>query len=221
LFKNNGTGTLTISTTGVELIDGGLTKTFQPGESAFLICTGTAYITIGYGKSNEFVFTSLVKPVVAGNYVLTPAEASNTIQEFIGILTNDVTITYPPVINFYIISNQTVDNGYSLTLTTGIVGGSNAIVPPGQQVTVICDGTNFLNANTVQAGATIISLVNGTVTTPSLNFGTETSTGVYHPTSGSFAISVLGVKKGEFTSTGLAVAGTGTFSGGISGGTFT
>jgi hypothetical protein len=220
LFKNNGTGTLTVSTTSAELIDGDVTKTFQPGESAFIICTGTEYITVGYGKSNEFVFTALVKPVVAGNYVLTPSEASNTIQEFVGTLTNNVTITYPPVINFYIISNKTVDNGFSLTLTTGIVGGSNAIVPPGQQVTVICDGTNFLNANTVQAGATVVSLVNGTETTPSLNFGTETSTGVYHPSSGSFAIAVLGSKVGDFTATGLEITGSGTFSDGIAGGTF-
>jgi hypothetical protein len=152
---------------------------------------------------------------------LTSSEASNTIQEFVGILTGNVTVTYPPVINFYVVSNQTTDNGYSLTLTTGISGGSNAIIPPGQQATLICDGTNFLNANTTQAGATSISLINGTVGTPSLNFGSETSTGVYHPSTGEFAISILGTQKVNVTSTGMLVTGSGTFTTGIAGGTFT
>ena len=220
LFKNNGTGTVIIDCNGAELIDGELTKSFAPNESAFIICTGTEFITVGYGVSNLFVFTALVKPVVTGNYALTPSEASNTIQSYVGTLTGNVTVTYPPTVNFYVVSNQTVDNGYSLTLTTNVVGGANAVIPPGQQATVICDGTNFLNANTTQAGATVVSLLNGTVGTPSLNFASETSTGVYRPGSGQFAVSVLGVQVLDIDSTGITVTGTGTFSSGVSGGVF-
>jgi hypothetical protein len=221
LFKNNGTGTVVVDCNGAELIDNELTKSFAPNESAFIICTGSEFVTIGYGVSNLFVFTALVKPVVTGNYSLTPSEASNTIQEYVGTLTGNVTVTYPPTVNFYVISNQTVDNGYSLTLTTNVVGGANATIPPGQQATVICDGTNFLNANTTQAGATVVSLLNGTVGTPSLNFAAETSTGVYRPGSGQFAVSVLGTQRMNVLATGVQVTGTGTFSGGISGGVFT
>lgn len=220
LFKNNGTGTVTIDCNGSELIDGNLTKSFQPSESAFIICTGTEFITVGYGVSRQFVFSALVKPVVSGNYSLTPSEASNTIQEFVGTLTGNVVVTYPPTVNFYVISNQVTAGGYSLTITTGITGGANAIVPPGQQVTLICDGTNFLNANTVQAGATAISLINGTVGTPSLNFGTETSTGIYRPSAGKLGVSVLGTKIIDVSATGIVVTGSGTFTTGISGGSF-
>jgi len=220
LFKNNGTGTVTIDCNGSELIDGELTKSFAPSESAFIICTGSAFITVGYGVSNLFAFTALVKPVVTGNYPLTPSEASNTIQEYVGTLTGNVTVTYPPTVNFYVVSNQTVDNGYSLTLTTNVIGGANAVIPPGQQATIICDGTNFLNANTTQAGATIVSILNGTVGTPSLNFAAETSTGIYRPGSGQFAVSVLGSQILDIDSTGISVTGTGTFSGGVSGGVF-
>lgn len=220
LFKNNGTGTVIVDCNGSELIDTELTKSFAPNESAFIICTGSEFITVGYGVSNLFVFTALVKPVVTGNYSLTPSEASNTIQSYVGTLTGNVTVTYPPTVNFYVVSNQTVDNGYSLTLTTNVVGGANATIPPGQQATVICDGTNFLNANTTQAGATVVSLLNGTVGTPSLNFAAETSTGVYRPGSGQFAVSVLGVQVLDIDSTGITVTGTGTFSGGVSGGVF-
>jgi hypothetical protein len=221
LLKNNGTGTLTLNCSGANVIDGSATKNFAPDESAFVISTGTEFVTIGYGQSANFVFTALVKPVITGTYLLTPSEASNTIQEYVGSLTGNVIAQYPPAVNLYVISNQTVDNGYSLTITTGVVGGTNAVVPPGQQVTLICDGTNFLNANTVQAGATSISLINGTVGTPALNFGAETSTGIYRPGAGQMNIAVLGSNLVEFTSTGMNVNGTGNFENGIAGGVFT
>jgi hypothetical protein len=221
LLKNNGTGTFTVSTSGVQLIDGQASKQFNPDESAFIICTGSEYITVGYGVSTNFSFTVLTQPVTGGAYSLTSSQASNLIQEYVGTLVSNVTVTYPPVVNLYVVSNQTVDNGFSLTLTTGIVGSAVAVIPPGQQATLICDGTNFLNANTVQAGATSISLINGTVTTPALNFAAETNTGVWRAGAGQFDIAVLGVNRFALTALGLAITGTGNFTGGIAGGTFT
>lgn len=219
LFKNNGTGSFTISCTGAELIDGNSSKTFNPSESAFIVCTGTAYVTIGYGVSSQFAFTALTKNVTGGSVLLTNNEAANNIQEYVGSLTSNVVITFPPVVNLYVISNQVTDNGFSFTVTTGL--GFTATIPPGQQATLICDGTNFLNANTTQAGASTVSLVDGTVGTPSLNFAAETGTGIYRPGVGELAISVLGTKRVGVTATGVSVTGSGTFTTGIAGGTFT
>jgi hypothetical protein len=230
LFKNNGTGSFIVSCTGAELIDGNSTKTFNPTESAFIVCTGTAYVTIGYGVSNQFAFTALTKNVTGGSVLLTNNEAANNIQEYVGNLTSNVTVTFPAVVNLYVISNQVTDNGYSFTVTTGL--GYSAVIPPGQQATLICDGTNFLNANTTQAGASTVSLLDGSVGTPSLNFASETSTGLYRPSAGELGISVLGTKRVGVTATGVAVTGavaasgvvsgtTGTFTTGIAGGTFT
>lgn len=220
LFKNNGTGTVTINTTSSQLIDGALTKAFAPGESAFIVSTGTAYVTIGYGRSTEFEFGVLTKAVTTGSYTLTASEASNTIQFYTGTLTGNVTVTYPPVVNLYVISNQTTAGGFTLTVTTGIGGSATATVPAGGQATLICDGTNFYNANTTQAGATALSLVNGSAGSPSLNFASETNTGVYRPGAGRFGVSVLSNLILDVTATGISVTGTGTFSGGISGGTY-
>jgi hypothetical protein len=219
LFKNNGTGSFIVSCTGAELIDGNSTKTFNPTESAFIVCTGTGYVTIGYGVSSQFAFTALTKNVTGGAVTLTNNEAANNIQEYVGNLTSNVTVTFPAVVNLYVISNQVTDNGFTFTVTTGL--GFTATIPPGQQATLICDGTNFLNANTTQAGASSLSLVDGTVGTPSLNFAGETSTGVYRPSAGNFGISVLGTQRVNVSATGVSVTGTGTFSGGIAGGTFT
>lgn len=220
LFKNNGTGTVTVGTTGGQLIDTLSSKAFAPGESAFIISTGSAYVTVGYGTSTEFEFGVLTKPVVNGSYTLTASEASNTIQFYTGVLTGNVTVNYPPVVNLYVISNQTSAGGYTLTVTTGIGGSAVAVIPTSGQATVICDGTNFYNANTSQAGATAISLVNGTAGSPALNFASETSTGVYRPGAGRFGIAVLGNLVADVTATGVAVTGSGNFTTGISGGAF-
>jgi hypothetical protein len=212
LFKNNGSGSFTISCTGAELIDGNSTKTFNPSESAFIVCTGTAYVTIGYGVSSQFAFTALTKSVTGGSVVLTNNEAANNIQEYVGNLVSNVVVTFPPIVNLYVISNQVTDNGYTFTVTTGL--GYNAIIPPGQQATLICDGTNFFNANTTQAGATSVSLVDGTVGTPSLNFAAQTSTGIYRSGSGHFNIAVGGSLAVDLTSAGMKIPV------GIAGGTF-
>jgi len=220
LLKNASTGTLTISTTGGQLLDGSTTKIFNPNESAFIICTGSGYITVGYGVSTDFSFTVLTKPVVTGAYSLTASEASNNIHVYTGTLTGNVTVTYPPVVNLYVVSNQTVAGGYSLTLTTGISGGANATIPAGGQATVICDGTNFLNANTYQAGATSLQIIDGNVGSPSIQFALETNTGIYRPGAGRFGVTVLGSLVLDVNASGTTVYGVGTFTGGISGGQF-
>jgi len=220
LFKNNGTGTVTVNANGIELIDGASTLNFAPQESAFIVSTGSGYLTVGYGQSASFQFTALVKPVTSGTYYLTTQEASNTIQEYTGSLSGNVTAVYPQVVNIYVISNQTTANGNSLTITTGAVGGAAVTIPASNQVTLICDGVNFLNANTIQAGATVASLLNGTAGSPSLSFASESNTGVYRPGSGQFGISVLGSLVMAAQASGINVTGTGVFSGGVQGGAF-
>jgi len=217
LFKNSGSGSMVIS--AADNIDGASTKTFAPTESAFIVCTGTTYITVGYGVSSQFFYTSLVKAVTSGSYTLSASEASNTIQTYTGTLTGNVTIVYPPVVNLYVIKNSVTAGGYTLTVGTG--SGASVVIPSGQQVTLACDGTNFFNANTSQAGSvTTLSLGDGNVGSPALNFGSETNTGVYRAGAGQFNTSILGVLRSTLSATGLSVVGTGNFTSGVSGGTF-
>jgi hypothetical protein len=225
LIKNAGTGTLTLNGSGGELIDGAASKAFAPNESAFIVCTGTAFVTVGYGVSTQFEYGVLTKTVTTGTYTLTASEAANTIQIYTGALVGNVTIIVPPIVNFYIVSNQTT-NAFTLTVETGAVGANTATVPQNGQASLICDGTNILNANTTQAGGTSFSLVNGTAASPSLNFGSEVNTGIYRPGAGNFGISILGTQRFNLSATALTITGnvqatgTGNFEGGISGGTF-
>ena len=217
MVRNAGSGTLTVNTSSGQLFDNNTTKLFQPSDSAFIVCTGTDYLSVGYGQGTDFSFSALSYAVVSGTYTLTANEASNTIQEITGTLTGAVTIVYPPVVNLYVISNQTSAGGNTLTVKTAT--GLGVVVPPSSQVTVICDGVNFYNANTTQIGATAISLISGSAASPAINFIAQTNTGMFYSTN-TVAFSVIGTQRLSVTVNGITVNGVGTFTGGITGGTF-
>lgn len=220
MVRNNGTGTLTVTPAG-GLINGASSIALQPADSAFIVCSGTGFFTVGLGRSTQFNFTQLTKSVSSGSYTLSSSEAANVIQKYTGTLSGNVTVTLPQTVQVYYITNQTdgTGSGYQITFTTG-AGGATATIPAGQQVILLCDSVNLLNASTIAAGAVNVSLVDGTAGAPSLNFATETSTGIYRPGSGEFGISVLGSKYFGLTVTGLTITGTGTFSAGVQGGAF-
>jgi hypothetical protein len=221
LIRNGGTGTLAVSPSGGVLINGASSISLQPADSCVICCSGSAFYTVGLGRSTQFNFTQLTKAVTTGTYTLTASEAANTIQKYTGVLTGNVTVIIPPTVQVYYITNQTDGGGpgYTITFTTN-TGGATAIVPAGQQVILLCDSVNLLNASTVAVGATTFSLINGTAGAPALNFAAETSTGLYRPGSGEFGIAILGVKLFSLTATGLNIPGTGNFTGGVQGGTF-
>jgi hypothetical protein len=217
-LRNSGTGALTVACSGGNTINGSSTIVLQPSDSCIIVCSGTTFYTVGLGKSTQFAFTQLSKAVTTGTYTLTASEASNVIQKYTGTLTGNVTIIVPSTVQVYYILNET-SGAYTLTVSTG--GGGTAVLTAGSQATLVCDSVNLYNANTILAGSSSISLSSGTVGAPSLNFAAETTTGVYRAASGEFDIAILGVNLFALTATGLQISGTGTFTGGIAGGTFT
>ena len=221
LVRNAGTGALTVSGSGGQLINGSASLVFQPNDSAIIVCSGTTFYTVGLGKNTQFAFTQLTKAVTTGTYTLTAAEASNVVQKYTGTLTGNVTIIVPPTVQVYYIQNATVGgaSNYTITISTNS-GGSNATIASNQQATLICDSVNLVNANTVLAGSSSIGLVNGTVTNPALYFGSEPTTGIYRAASGEFNTAILGVLRSTLSATGLSIVGTGNFTGGVSGGAF-
>lgn len=204
MVRNGGTGSLLVDCSGTDTIDGSGSLVFQPGDSAVIVCNGIGYYTVGLGKSTEFAFTQLTKGVTTGTYTLTSTEASNVIQKYTGTLTGNVTIVIPPTVQVYYVQNATnpSPNNYTITITTGLGGSTSAVIGAGNQATLICDSVNVLNANTIIAGGTTLSLLDGNAASPSLYFGSESNTGVYHGAAGEFNISVLGVEEMKITPTG-------------------
>jgi ABC-type ATPase involved in cell division len=219
-LRNGGTGALTLSGTGGNTINGSASIILQPTDSAIIVCSGTTFYTVGLGKSTQFAFTQLTKAVTSGTVTLTAAEASNVVQKYTGTLTGNVTVVVPQTVQVYYVQNATngTASNFTVTLSTGV--GSNATIASNQQATLICDSVNLVNANTVLAGSSSIGLIDGTVSSPALYFASEPTTGLYRNSSGEFNTAILGVLRSTLSASGLAIVGTGNFTGGISGGAF-
>jgi hypothetical protein len=219
LIRNGGTGSLQVTPSGGDLINGSASLDLQPADSCLISCSGTAFYSVGLGKSTEFNFTQLTKAVTAAGspYTLTSSEAANVIQKYTGTLSGNVVVNLPQTIQVYYITNQT-SGAYTITFQTGVSGGATAVVPSGQQVILLCDSVNLYNASTIAAGATAISLANGAVGAPSLQFASETTTGIYRPASGEFGVTVLGSQILDVTSSGIVVTGTARVGSGVTGG---
>lgn len=215
MLRNAGTGALTVAAQGGTLINGSASIILQPSDSCIVVCSGSAFYTVGLGKSTQFNFTQLTKDVSAGGtFTLTTTEASNVIQKYTGTLAGNATVIVPPTVQVYYIVNEAIGgvSNYDVTISTGL--GNNVTIAQGESSIVICDSVNIIAAITVSVGITTVSLNNGTVASPSLNFASEVSTGIYRANSGEFNISILGVNELTVSASGITAPS------GISGGTF-
>lgn len=203
IIKNDGTGILNIALTGTNNIDGQSSAQLQLAESFVVVCDGSNYFSYAYGRSATFFFTQLVKNITGGTVVLTSAEGSSVIQEYTGTLTSNATIVLPPTVQFYSFQNKTTGS-FSLTFTTGVVGGTTLVLPQNQTIIAICDGTNVYNAQTATfSSITSLTLANGSAASPSFNFQGDTTTGLYLAASGQLGFAIGGVLAGKLTGSGL------------------
>lgn len=211
LLRNSGTGTLTIDPNAGELIDGGSFVDLQPGESAMLVCSGSAWFTVGLGRSLTYNFTQLVFDVSAGGpFTLTATQASNKLLKFIGSPAGTVVVNVPPVVAVYYVYNN-LSTANSINIKTP--AGSGALIQQGQRVIVICDGINVVSAQSASSTTSIL-LVDGSPANPAMAFASQTNTGIYKSGVG-MGVTVAGTSIAVFGPTGLAVP-----VGGISGGIF-
>ena len=215
IFKNNGSGVLTLTPVGIDTIDGNLNQQLQLTESIVLVSNGsTGFNSYAYGRSNQFAFTQLAQSVTGGTLTLTSAQGASIIQEYSGNLTSNQIVVLPSTVQLYSLQNSTT-GAFTLTFKTAVVGGSTVVVTQGQTAFVVCDGTNVYSTTTnTTFNASTLTFGVGSVSTPSINFLGSTSTGMYLPASNQIGWAINGVQKMLLNSTGLTVFD------GISGGTF-
>lgn len=60
-YRNSGSGTITIDPNGSEQIDGATTLSVGPGESGFVVCTGTTWRTVGRSLSFDALSPTTTK----------------------------------------------------------------------------------------------------------------------------------------------------------------
>ena len=220
IFKNDGTGILTLTPAGADTIDGNANQQLQLTESLVLVSSGSTWYTYAYGRSNSFAYTLLALSVTGGTYTLTSAQAANTIQIYTGALTSNEIIVVPSTVQLYTVTNNTT-GAYTLTVKTAVVGGATVTIPQGASLVIICDGTNVYNAASGSSSSlTSLTLGNGSLAVPSLKFSGDLNSGVYLPATGQVGFVIANTQRGYYNATGLTIAGTGVFSNGIQGGGF-
>lgn len=204
VIKNDGTGVCNIALTGTNTIDGQSSAQLQLNESFVVVSNGLNWYSYAYGQSAEFFFTQLVKNVTGGTVTLSSAEASNIIQEYTGTLTSNCTVIVPPTVQLYSFRNNT-SGSYTLTFSTGAGGGALTLVlPQGQTILAICDGTNIYNAQTATTSfINALTLGNGSAAAPSLSFSGSATTGLFLAATNQLGFAINGLQAGKLTSTGL------------------
>ena len=203
IIKNDGTGVLNVIPQGADTIDGQVTAQLQLAESFVVVSSGSTYYSYAYGQSSQFFFTQLVKSVTGGTVTLTSAEAASIIQEYQGTLTSNCVVVLPPTVQLYSLRNTTTGS-FSLTFTTGVVGGQNLTLAQNQTIIAICDGTNIYNSQTATSSSiSALTLGNGSAVAPALSFVGDPVTGLYLAASHQLGFAVNGTNAGTLTSSGF------------------
>jgi hypothetical protein len=205
-LRNQGAGAIVADPTGVTLIDGASTLSFQPGESAIIVSEGTTYFTIGFGQSATFAFDyTSINVAGTGNYTLTGTELNRIAYSFTGTLTGNRTIIVPATVQQYWVNNQTT-GAFNFTIKTS--AGTGVLVASGSRSILYCDGTNVVNADTGGIAVPIQVSDGGTGATTAgaarINLGaTAVGDAVFTAATGAAAYAALGVAP-----SGVVVGGT-------------
>ena len=215
IFKNDGTGILTLAPNGADTIDGNSNQQLQLTESIVLISFGSGgWYSYAYGRSNQFAYTELALSVTGGTLTLSSAQAANTIQIYTGTLTSNQIVVVPSTVQLYAITNNTTGS-YTFTVKTSVGGGATVTISQNTSLILICDGTNVYNAASGSSSSiTSLTLGNGSTSVPSLKFVGDANTGLYLPASGQLGVVVGNTEVAYFSSTYFYALG------GIAGGGF-
>lgn len=163
-IRNGGTGAITIQCPGGETIDNSASLIMNPGSSAFFVCDGVEFYTLGLGQPSEFTFDyiSISLTGQTSPYALSGAELNRIAYQFSGTLLANMVIIVPTTVQQYWVNNNTT-GAYSLTVKTA--SGTGVAITQGARQILYCDGTNVLAADTGGLGVPLTVPQGGTGST--------------------------------------------------------
>ena len=196
-FRNEGSGTLTITPQGSDEINGSATLATDNGDSAIIITNGVDFYTVGLSTaaSGTFTYTSISLAGLSGNYTLSGSELGKTAYRFTGALGGAVKVIVPATAGEYWIDNQAT--AADLTVATA-AQVTPVAVTSGQRAILYCDGTDVLDADTSTVTTPIAIADGGTGATSAANARTNlgatgTGSALFTAASASSARSTLDV----------------------------
>jgi len=182
-FRNNGTGSLSITPTSPNLINGESTIVTNPGDSGFIFydSVGGGFITVGWVAPSAVTFNSATYDVdtIMGN-TFSLISYAPIIQTYIaqsGTRTQTLAVTLPAITQIYILVNNTNQTGYNITFKCQGSSQTPLILSAGNIATVLSDGTNLYTLTSSSTG--LFYAANGTAGLPAYSFNNDTTTGMY------------------------------------------
>jgi len=192
-FRNNGTGSLTITPVSPATINGQASLVVNPSASGFIIFDSSVgnFITVGYAPPTNVTFTAATYDVdtIPGNTFSLVAFAP-IIQTYIaqaGSRTTTLTVTLPPTTQLYILVNNTNQAGYNINFVVSGSAQPPLVLGTGEITTVLCDGTNLYPL--IQSSSTTFYAVDGLAAAPSFSFISDATTGMYLDNNGILGLS--------------------------------
>ena len=163
-IRNGGNGAITVVGPGGETVDDGPSLIMNPGASAFFVCNGSDFYTLGLGQPAEFTFDyiSINLTGETSPYTLSGAELNRIAYEFSGTLLANMQIIVPATVQQYWVNNSTT-GAYTLTVKTA--AGTGVTVDQNVRQILYCDGTNVLAADTGGIGIPVTVVQGGTGST--------------------------------------------------------
>lgn len=163
-IRNGGTGAVTVQGPGGETIDNGASLIMNPGASAFFVCDGIEFYTLGLGQPAEFTFDfiSISLTGQTSPYTLSGAELNRIAYQFSGTLLANMEIIVPATVQQYWVNNTTT-GAYTLTVKTA--AGLGVTVAQGGRQILYCDGTDILAADTAAFSFPLTVVQGGTGST--------------------------------------------------------
>ena len=234
-FRNNGTGTLSLTTTGGASINKVANIGVQPGGSGFIFYqqSTSEFYTVGLQTPTNVTFTSAVYDVdnIIGPdlSLVTFAPIIQTYVNLSGARTTPLNVILPATTALYILVNDTTTVLYDITFTISGQLSPALTLAPGSIVTVLCDGNQLIilsqNSSTYYYGA------NGSAILPTFSFLSDTSTGMYLSATGALGLTANGTNimtldgstpsnPNITTAATISTTKTITATGGVLGGTF-
>jgi hypothetical protein len=150
-IRNSGTGAISVvPAVGGQLINGGGSLSFNPGDSATILCDGTNFFSIGFGQSVAFAFdyVSIDLTSETSPYTLAGANLNRISYSFGGTLTGNMNVIVPGTIQQYWVGNDTDAASAPYTITIKTAAGTGVTLARSARAIMFCDGTNVVDADT-------------------------------------------------------------------------
>ena len=165
-LRNDGSGNLTLTAAGSDLINGAATLVLRPADSATVVTDGVSFWTIGLGQDPVFAFdyTSISITSQTSPYTLSGAELNRIAYQFVGVLTANMIVYVPATTQQYWVANDTTGGSFTLSIGTS-TQAAPLTVTRGSRGIYYCDGTSVLKADTASIAVPISISDGGTGST--------------------------------------------------------